>query len=68
MYVAQNMDEILLYEILNLRNIHLKKLNIIIVEDWDDMNNPRLPTTTYKGNVVLTCRPRGEESVHISCP
>ena len=28
------------------------------------MNNPRLPTTTYTCNVVLTSRPRGEESVH----
>ena len=28
------------------------------------MNDPRLPTTTYTGNVVLTCRPCGEESVH----
>ena len=28
------------------------------------MNNPRLPTTTYTGNVVLTRRPSGEESVH----
>ena len=27
------------------------------------MNNPRLPTTTYTGNVALTGRNSGEESV-----
>ena len=49
---------------MNLRNIYYKSS---VVEDEDHMNNPRLPTTIYTG-VVLTCRPRGEESVHHSCP
>ena len=31
------------------------------------MNNPRLPTTTYTGNVVLTCRRHVEESI-LHCP
>ena len=32
------------------------------------MNNPKLPTTTYTGNVVLTRRPSGEESIHHTYP
>ena len=28
------------------------------------MNNPGLPTVTYTGNVLLTCRPHGEECAH----
>ena len=48
----------------NILNSLYKILNIITVEDGDHMNNPRLPTTTYTGNVVLTCRPSGEESIH----
>ena len=38
----------------------------INAEDGDHMNNLRLPTTTYTGNVVLTCRSGGGESVHNS--
>ena len=36
----------LLYEILISGIYPLKKLNIIIVEDGDNMNNPRFPITT----------------------
>ena len=46
----------------------LKIPNIIIVEDGDRANNPRLPTITYTGNIVLTYRPSGEESVHNCYP
>ena len=55
MYMAQNIES---QEYL---------LNIINAKDGDHINNLRFPTTTYTGNVVLTCRPSGEKSVH-NCP
>ena len=70
-HMVQNMYEFFTERNFSLRNIHkslYKVLIIIIVQDGNDrINNPRLPTTIYTGNVVLTSRPGGEESVH-SCP